>query len=692
MADTIAMADNSTRAMGMEESHRLLLRKDVVFEGKNDSYEIKATDRIGSGGESQVYLAKRKSDGEQVVAKIYDEYADTPASRRNRKRIIDFLVKNSDYKQTHIMPLLDHGNISMESEDGEDFLKPIDIIPYCKDGELKQCGYKILKDKVIPEILQALNSLHTSNLVHRDIKPNNIYMLNGDVVIADFGTSGEISSNDKYDYIGTQKKRGTVGYTAPEVWQGYAVVSSDYYSFGCTIATLYKGEHVYKNLFNDDTKLIRAINNNGLPLHCLDTETDLQILVDALVRMAENDRAGYDDIKNWIKDSKSFVNKWKNKQRQNDEAPLLEFNFEGKICNNEAELTDAMLKQWDNAKRYLYRGIIADFFKQKNPTLADKTINIVESKETAMNQDLGLARFLHYLNQAECPIYWGGQTYKNLSEISKAIANKEADEKSITAMLTSEFLSWKFSNTKEVANQATIDVIKDVECIAKEYAQLGYYTAMHRFTASADKERTTPDAIFKEKIGDDWYKTAKESVNDDIMLSKLIDLKGREPVLNFKKECTGIFVSDDRVSDLELLYMLFEGICEDKISVREHYLRYGPHAYLYWLQQNLNLYSFNSSRAKGIESQIKNIKIDKNMSVSKNRSCLTSLRTILLNEFMKLLQNNYLLTYIGLRTEADTEGITTQYTHAFFAGNFFGINVPVGYLKNINYKTGGSYE
>jgi serine/threonine protein kinase len=687
MAKTVALDDSTTRSMDMEENHRLLLRKDTVFEGKIDKYKINAKNRIGIGGESQVYLAERVSDGEQVVAKIYDEYADTPLSRRIRKRLIQVLTENSDYKKTHIMPLLDYGNILMESEDDEDFSKPIDIIPYCKDGDIKRCDYKTLKNKVIPEILQALNTLHSSNLVHRDIKPNNIYTLNGEVVVADFGTSGEISSNDKFDYIGTQKKRGTVGYTAPEVWQGYAVVASDYYSFGCTIATLYKGEHVYQNLINDDAKISRAMKK-GLPLECPDSEADLQALVNSLVWANENLRAGYDDILLCVNDSQSFINKWEGKLKHEDEDLPFAFNFEGNICKNEAELTDAILNKWEDAKRYLYRKHFVGFFLQSNATLADKTVDIVESKETALNENLGLARFFFFFYTTDktlkCPIYWCGKTYEKLSDISTAITAKEADENSITAMLRDKFLSWKLINTKESTDQDTIAVIKEIEDITATYPQLGYYTFMYKFAPGADKKNLTSDEIFREITGkgDNWFKAAKELINDDMFFANLIHLGYKKNVLAFKKEYTGKFISDDNNSGLMLFYQLFEGISKDKVKVREHFLKYGPQAYLYWFQQNLNLYSFNSADAKKNEKQIKNVKIDKGMSIEDISRSLLSLQEFL-RDFMQLFQNNYLLTALGLRTSKETEGITTTNTHAFFAGDFFGINVPVGFLKTI---------
>ena len=134
--------------MHMEESNRLVLKKNVVFKGENNiEYEILADNRIGIGGESQVYLARRISDSEQFVAKIYDTFAENDAKKKsNRKSVLDFLNKNSNNLKNHIMPLLDYGKIEMENHEGEYVSRPFDIIPYCKDGELKDCGYQVFEE------------------------------------------------------------------------------------------------------------------------------------------------------------------------------------------------------------------------------------------------------------------------------------------------------------------------------------------------------------------------------------------------------------------------------------------------------------------------------------------------------------------------------------------------------------------
>jgi hypothetical protein len=428
-----------------------------------------------------------------------------------------------------------------------------------------------------------------------------------------------------------------------------------------------------------------AMRRNRLPLGCPEAESDLQMLVDSLVMPDETMRAGYDDVMLWVKDPQAFVSNWKGKRRQADEDLPFGFNFEGNIYNDETSLTDAMLKQLDDAKRYLYRGITAGFFKQKNPMLADKTIDIVE-KEATHNQDLGLAMFLHYLNttnKPKCPIYWCGNTYGKLSDISTAIANNEADENSITTMLKDKFLSWKLKNSKESADENTISAIKEIEDITATYPQLGYYAFMYRFAPTNDNPSPTSDEIFKNltKNGNDWYKKAEDVFKNDSIFACLYNLGYKDTILAIKKKTTGKFISDDNISDLMLLYGMFESICEDKTSVRKHYLRYGPQSYLYWFQQNLHLYSFNSTEAKEkIERRIKTIKLSEKMSIDEMFKGMSSIREYL-KDFMPLFQNNYLLTYIGLRTSKDTSGITTRNSDAFFAGDFFGIKVPVGYLR-----------
>jgi hypothetical protein len=283
-----------------------------------------------------------------------------------------------------------------------------------------------------------------------------------------------------------------------------------------------------------------------------------------------------------------------------------------------------------------------------------------------------------------CPIYWKGKFYEKLSDISESIRTEKADEESIIRMLKDGFLSWKLKNTSNI-NQKVIDALTEIKELSNIYPKLGYYVFMYRFAPDALRDSDGyADDVFNEliKMGHNWYKAAEMLLKNDRIFAYLFSLGFKNNIIEMKKAISGNFFLNDNISDILLIYKLFDGICKDKSKVREHYLKYGPLAYIHWLQQNLNLYSFNSATAKEIERRIKDIAINKKMSISEIYKSLSSLNQHL-KDFLSLFQNNYLLTFLGLQTEQDKSGITTSYTYAYFDGDFFGVAVPIGFLKSI---------
>lgn len=68
------------------------------------------------------------------------------------------------------------------------------------------------------EILVALSTLHSNNIVYRDLKPDNIMIDNqGHIKLIDFGFSKSLGQNND---ARTYTNCGTLGYTAPEVIAG----------------------------------------------------------------------------------------------------------------------------------------------------------------------------------------------------------------------------------------------------------------------------------------------------------------------------------------------------------------------------------------------------------------------------------------------------------------------------------------
>jgi tetratricopeptide (TPR) repeat protein len=101
-------------------------------------------------------------------------------------------------------------------------------------------------DKLLPIAMQACDALataHEANIVHRDIKPDNLMIDgSGTVKITDFGLAKSLASDAK-----TTKVMGTPHYMSPEQFEGTAVDGrSDVYSLGVTFYFLLSKERPYE--------------------------------------------------------------------------------------------------------------------------------------------------------------------------------------------------------------------------------------------------------------------------------------------------------------------------------------------------------------------------------------------------------------------------------------------------------------
>jgi NIMA (never in mitosis gene a)-related kinase len=165
---------------------------------------------------------------------------------------------------------------------------------YCEAGDLynfinKQRG-RLLPERTIlfffNQICQAIQYIHNKNILHRDIKSQNIFLAKENVLkIGDFGIAKILHGT--HDYARTCI--GTPYYLSPEVWENKPYdAKSDLWSLGCVLYEMATLKHAFeagcmKNLM---LKILRGSYPPISPKYSY----DLRNLVAALLRKKPRER------------------------------------------------------------------------------------------------------------------------------------------------------------------------------------------------------------------------------------------------------------------------------------------------------------------------------------------------------------------------------------------------------------------
>lgn len=445
-------------------------------------------------GEAIVYLCEDANNSPRVI-KCY---------RQGLRPHEPVLRKLMNMNSPFIVKVLDTGEL-----DGCVY----EVQPYYPQGNLLDAmpvSLSFVRTVLLPAVNQGLKELHAREIVHRDIKPTNLFLAdNRDyTVIGDFGISSQLLHEQTVRYTSTSR---TIGYAAPESAHGFVSVESDYYSLGITILHLATGVDPFANM--SELEILMTTLTGQLPIP-RDLDEDLANLIEGLTRKDRLQRWGSDEVQDWI--DGVAIPRQPRLTKLNLRLPF-PYTFGGEEIDTLDVLALKMARNWEDGQKQLYRGILASFLKPIRPDIASVAIDF----EAIENKDVGLFELIYSLDP-NAPLCWKGRVFMDLKTFGQSIPLKAHDESQnleyYVQFLTLERLS-AYMKYHEFPPKDILDA-KNLEAKAKDsplYAlwRLKYWlTGEHTLVWKTQSFSTPSELIF-------WL--ANESERLDEIAQQMVD-------------------------------------------------------------------------------------------------------------------------------------------------------------------------
>lgn len=481
------------------------------------------------GGESAVLLCRDETEN-TVVTKIFSDFSKSESIIKSRAPILDYMKTEDGKKYT--LAVIDTGYVSIG---GRDYY--FEVTPFCPEGDLS--GKSFTVEELIPiidHLNEALNSLHSfppKGILHRDIKPENLFYYDGNIVIGDFGVAKLANTG------ATQHRVGTTGFTAPEVLMTITdedrVVfddKTDYYSLGVTLACLFEGKFIYKDM--PSAAMADAVKKGKPPLTKRDSlREQFENLIYGLVRYDPAYRFGYEDVRKWLENHeyKGVVHNdvWDKAFTTTDRQEFLE----------EKGLSEYFLENqahWEEAKDYLFAGEFYHFFCSFRPDIAKASRDASENYRS--NRDKGVAVFLKSLNPY-APIAWKGYTFARIDELAERMKNARTPT-GYGEILSQRLVSdWVKSTPGLHVPEDTLQTIEEIERFAETEPEIACYWFGLSFSHSREfmfsgNPVNSLDDLFQELFGDtkkfysQYYEMLRDQKKGAVLFGYFYSLGYRE--------------------------------------------------------------------------------------------------------------------------------------------------------------------
>ncbi|EGC40225.1 hypothetical protein DICPUDRAFT_96328 [Dictyostelium purpureum] len=237
-------------------------KKDILIK---EQQQVASSSSLNTNKAYQYEIVKQVGQG--TFGKVYE------AKNQDNKRVAIKKVEKSNHfisREYDILKIVQHQNclrildIFYTSEENKKMQNLVfDFIPYTLANLLKKRQLSINFIRVLfYQLCQAIKHIHSKNICHRDITPNNILLSSkGELTLADFGSAKILEPNHtSMSYICSRY------YRAPELLVGCSNYTTkiDIWSIGCILAEMLIGKPLFPGT-NSNDQLGRIIEVLGSP-------------------------------------------------------------------------------------------------------------------------------------------------------------------------------------------------------------------------------------------------------------------------------------------------------------------------------------------------------------------------------------------------------------------------------------------
>ena len=245
---------------------------------------------LGIGSYAEVKLGIHKITKKRYAIKIYDKNIVNDEEKKNTIKNEIFILKQLNNE--NIMKLYDVIETNRHLYLILEYINGISLLDYIQREENRRISENVCK-KLFYQIVKAILHCQNKNICHRDIKLENILVINENIIkLIDFGFAIKCNRNEYQEFF-----CGTLYYMPPEIVnkQKYIPFYSDIWSLGILLYTMLFGNFPFKS--NKEEKLFELINEAKLVFpENIDVSDEVKLLLSKIIVFKPSKRISLEEI------------------------------------------------------------------------------------------------------------------------------------------------------------------------------------------------------------------------------------------------------------------------------------------------------------------------------------------------------------------------------------------------------------